>query len=72
EACMQYCLIGSGKKSSYAKLACLGAILIYPEYAMLYYRHYQRGKTMKDFASWDFEALLSCDLHQLRQDIQQY
>lgn len=72
EACMQFCLIGSGKKSSYARLACLGALLVYPEYAMVYYRHYQRGKTLKNFSSWDFEALLSCNLHQLHKEIRNY
>ncbi len=71
EACMQFCLIGSGKRSLYARVACLGAVLIYPEYCAVYYQHYQQGKRLKNFANWDFEALLSTSLHQLKKEILQ-
>lgn len=66
EARMQYCLVGSGKKSLFSLGTCLISILLYPEFAIDFKRHYQRGKKLKNFSHWDFKALLNFDINQLR------
>lgn len=69
EARMQYCLVGSGKKSLFALGTCFIAIVFYPEYAMDFKRHYQCGKSLENFSYWDFEALLDVDIIELRESL---
>lgn len=69
EARMQYCLLGSGRRSLYTLGTCLLAGLIYPEYCLNFKKHYQRGQRLKHFSYWDFEAMLSVDIDEIKKSI---
>ncbi len=70
EARMQYCLLGSGRRSLYTIGTCIVAGLVYPEFFLDFKSHYKRGKGLKDFSYWDFEAMLSVDICLLKRTIQ--
>jgi len=65
EARMQYCLLGSGRRSLYTLGTCLIASLIYPDFLLDFKHHYQRGCGLENFSYWDFEAMLSMDIGQV-------
>lgn len=69
EARMQYCLVGSGRRSLYALGTCLIAAIVYPEHLRNFLQHYQRGKTLCNFSYWNFKRLLAEDINDLRQSI---
>ena len=62
EARMQYCLLGSGRRSLYTIGTCVLAGFIYPDYLVDFRKNYQRGCGLEDFSYWDFEAMLGVDL----------
>lgn len=70
EICMQFCYLGSGKKSIYSLLTSILAIAILPEHLSLYWTAYKRGKKMLNFQDWDFEHLLREKTNTLRNIIQ--
>ena len=55
---MQFFLMGNGKKSLYLIISILIALLLFPEYFMLFTQAYQKGKASNVFFNWHFEALL--------------
>ncbi|HIO93565.1 MAG TPA: hypothetical protein EYG68_12100 [Leucothrix mucor] len=69
EARMQYCLWGSGRRSLYACGICIVSGIMFPELWVDFKYHYQRGRGLYNFSDWDFEALLSADIHQLQKSI---
>lgn len=69
EARMQYCLVGSGRRSLYALGTCAIAAICYPEYLRDFLQHYRRGKTLCNFSYWNFKRLLAEDISDLRQSI---
>jgi hypothetical protein len=69
EARMQFCLVGSGRRSLYALGTCAIASFFFPEYLRDFSLHYQRGKAMRHFSYWDFKALLAEDIVCLRKQI---
>jgi len=69
EARMQYCLIGSGRRSLYAVGTCVLSGLVYPDYLMDFRKHYQRGCGLEDFSYWDFEAMLGVDIGEIKKGL---
>ena len=68
EARMQYCLLGSGRRSLYTIGTCVLSGLVYPDYVMNFRKHYQRGCCLENFSYWDFEAMLGVGMHQIMDD----
>ena len=71
EISMQYLLFGNGKKSAYLLGVLVLGTLVFPEYFNTYRKAYQKGKSMKAFHHWDFEALLWQNFENLQDFIQQ-
>ena len=58
EVRMQCCLAGSGRRTAPTLVVIAVGLVFYPEYGRDFWRHYQRGKSMVNFAGWDFKAML--------------
>ena len=58
EIAMQFLLLGNGKLNAHLLAAILLGSIILPEYFKMYKEAYQKGRSMKPFYQWDFEALL--------------
>lgn len=66
ESEMQFCLLGSGKRSLYVMGTCAIAWLAFPEYWPRFRTAYRRGKKLRTFHHWYFEYLLNEPLEELR------
>jgi len=71
EVAMQFLLLGNGKLNAHLVAAIVLGSLILPEYFRVYVRAYQKGKSMRPFYYWDFEALLWQNFEHLKDFIQQ-
>ena len=58
EIALQFLLFGNGKRSAYLLGTVTLGALMFPEHFNLYVRAFRKGKSMKPFHHWDFEALL--------------
>lgn len=67
EARMQFCLLGSGKRSLYVIGACLIALGFFPEKWTSYRQAYQRGQQAENCANWPWESLLRLPLKTVQQ-----
>lgn len=72
ESEMQFCLLGSGKRSLYVMGTCAIAWLAFPEYWSRFRAAYKRGKRLRTFHHWYFEYLLNEPLEELRAFICQH
>ena len=66
ESEMQFCLLGSGKRSLYVLGTCAIAWLAFPEYWSRFRAAFNRGKQLRKFHHWYFEYLLAEPLAELR------
>jgi hypothetical protein len=66
ESEMQFCLLGSGKRSLYVMGTCAIAWLAFPEYWSRFRKAFRRGKRLRPFHHWYFEYLLNEPLAELR------
>lgn len=66
EVALQWCLLGNGKRSTYAILTALIGFFIFPEHWGLLLTAYKRGKRMRPFHHWYFEYLLRENLSELQ------
>ena len=66
EACLQYCLLGNGKRSVNVYGTVLLAALVFPEHWGAFRRAYERGRRARPFTHWDFEYLLNEPVVRLR------
>jgi len=57
ESKMQFCLLGSGKRSLYVLGTCAIAWLAFPEYWSGFKTAWRRGKQLRRFHHWYFEYL---------------
>jgi len=71
EITMQFLLLGNGKLNAHLLAAIVLGSLILPEYFRIYIRAYRKGKSMRPFHHWDFEALLWQNFDHLKDFIQQ-
>ncbi|KQT20655.1 hypothetical protein ASG22_16915 [Chryseobacterium sp. Leaf405] len=71
EIAMQFLLFGNGKLNAHLLAAIVLGSLILPEYYKIYRKAYQKGKNMRPFYHWDFEALLWQNFEHLKDFIQQ-
>lgn len=71
EIAMQFLLLGNGKLNAHLLAAIVLGSLILPEYYKMYRKAYQKGKNMRTFYHWDFEALLWQNFENLKDFIQQ-
>ena len=71
EIAMQYLLFGNGKRSAYLLGTLFLGTIVFPEYFKMYLKAYRKGKNMKAFHSWDFEALLWQNMQHLKDFIEQ-
>lgn len=58
EIAMQYLLFGNGKRTAYLLGVMLLGTFVFPEHFKMYARSFQKGRKMREFHHWDFEALL--------------
>lgn len=70
ESEMQFCLLGSGKRSLYVMGTCAIAWLAFPEYWSRFRAAFRRGRQMRRFHHWYFEYLLGESLEEMRTFIQ--
>ncbi|WP_170110584.1 hypothetical protein [Flavilitoribacter nigricans] len=66
ESEMQFCLLGSGKRSLYVMGTCAIAWLAFPEYWPRFRTAYRRGRGLRRFHHWYFEYLLGEPLEEMR------
>lgn len=66
ESEMQFCLLGSGKRSLYVMGTCAIAWLAFPEYWSRFRAAFKRGRQLRPFHHWYFEYLLGEPLEELR------
>lgn len=71
EIAMQFLLLGNGKRNAHLLAAILLGTLILPEYLKMYIQAYEKGKRMRPFHHWDFEALLWQNFSQLKDFVYQ-
>lgn len=71
EIAMQFLLLGNGKLNAHLLAAIVLGSLILQEYYKIYRKAYQKGKNMRTFYHWDFEALLWQNFENLKDFIQQ-
>ena len=71
ESEMQFCLLGSGKRSLYVMGTCAIAWLVFPEYWSRFRTAFHRGKSYRTFHHWYFEYLLAEPLSELQAFIRQ-
>ncbi len=71
EIAMQYLLFGNGKKSAYLLGVLVLGTIVFPEYYTIYMQAYRKGKNMRSFHAWDFEALLWQNFEHLKDFIAQ-
>lgn len=66
EACLQFCLLGNGKRSINVYGTVLLATLVFPEHWGDFRRACERGRRARPFTHWDFEYLLNEPVGRLR------
>jgi hypothetical protein len=66
EILLQSFVVGNGKKTFFAVLACVASACILPETIFLSYQAYKRGKTYLPIWHIDYRAELNTPLQQLR------
>ncbi len=66
EVVLQCCLIGNGKRSSYALVAGLTGVLFFPEHWTIFHQAYRRGRALRKFHHWHYRHLLRENLTDLR------
>ena len=71
EICLQFCLLGSGKRSIYLLGTLVLGFGLFPEYWNDCIQAFQRGQSLVHFSKWSFEHLLNEPLDVLRQMILQ-
>lgn len=69
EVRMQCCLAASGRNTFSTWITIIIGYLFYPESWSVFKAAYQRGKPLRNFSYWDFEALLTVPLKELQQRI---
>lgn len=67
EARMQFFLLGNGKRSLYALLTALVALVLVPEGIRQYLEAYRHGRACRNISQWQFEYLLAEPTRLLRQ-----
>lgn len=63
---LQWCLIGNGKRSSYALIAAFSGAALFPEYWRRFRQAFQRGRQLRTFHHWYYEYLLRENLADLQ------
>ncbi|WP_415325452.1 Coq4 family protein [Chryseobacterium sp. MMS23-Vi53] len=71
EIAMQYLLFGNGKRSAYLLGVLLLGTIVFPEYLKMYIKAFRKGREMRTFYNWDFEALLWQNFDHLKDFVQQ-
>lgn len=71
EIAMQFLLLGNGKLNAHLLAAIILGSILLPEYSKMYYKAYQKGKSMRPFYNWDFEGLLWQNFNHIKQFIHQ-
>lgn len=71
EIALQFLLFGNGKRSAYLLGTITLGTFILPEYFRMYYKAYRKGKAMREFHHWDYEALLWQNFSRLKDFILQ-
>lgn len=66
EVCLQWLLVGNGKRSPYALGTAFLGLLLFPECGSLFRQAYAKGKAARPFHHWYFEYLLGEPLADLQ------
>jgi hypothetical protein len=66
EVCLQWCLLGNGKRSPYCLMAAFIGALCFPEHWGALGVAWQRGRHLRRFHHWYFEYLLREKLTELQ------
>ncbi len=69
EAAMQFFLLGNGKVSPFTLGTALFSAAILPEHTRNFYLQFQRGRSFRSIARWDFKKLLPENFQDLKRYI---